>query len=92
MLDPEAVDVSTLASIPDGEFLTYNQKVNQITLYKTSITDPKHRPYSVYSLKRYIQGGTVNLQILYFVPVDRSSVKGVGVVMGPNDEEKDVNE
>jgi hypothetical protein len=91
-LDPEAVYVSTLASIPDGEFLTYNQKVNQITLYKMSIADPKHRPYSVNSLKRYIQGDTVNLQILYFVPGERSSVKGVGVVMGPNDEGKDVNE
>jgi hypothetical protein len=78
-LDPEAVYLSTMATMPVGEYLTIDKDKKRITLYLTSTLDPYRHPFMINSLVRYSQNGKVDIRILFFVPWHKSSVKGIRI-------------
>jgi hypothetical protein len=79
-LDSEAVYVSTVATMPVGEYFTYDADTNLLTLFQTSTLDPQRHPFSIKSLRRYSQEGRASIRIMYFVPWHRKSTKGVHIL------------
>jgi hypothetical protein len=79
-LDSEAVYVSTVATMPVGEYFTYDADTNLLTLFQTSTVDPQRHPFSIKSLRRYSQEGRASIRIMYFVPWHRKSTKGVHIL------------
>jgi hypothetical protein len=79
-LDSEAVYVSTMATMPVGEYFTYDADTNLLTLFQTSTLDPQRHPFSIKSLRRYSQEGRASIRIMYFVPWHRKSTKGVHIL------------
>jgi hypothetical protein len=79
-LDSEAVYVSTMATMPVGEYFTYDADTNLLTLFQTSTVDPQRHPFSIKSLRRYSQEGRVSIRIMYFVPWHKKSTRGVHIL------------
>jgi hypothetical protein len=79
-LDEKAVYLSTMATMPVGECLTYDKANNRITLYQTSTVDPHRQPFMINSLLRYSQNGKVNIRILYFVPWHTKPTNGIRII------------
>jgi hypothetical protein len=87
-MDAETVYLSTMATMPVGEFLTYDKKTNCITLYQTSTIAPSKHPFTVTSLQRYTQGGKVNIRIIFFVSWHIEKLTGVRIIKSAK--EKDI--
>jgi hypothetical protein len=84
-LDEEAVYVSTLGTMPVGEYMTYDRKANRITLYQTSTVDSRRHPFLFNSLVRYSQNGKVDVRILYFLGWHESFVRANRIVDASNE-------
>lgn len=79
-LDERRVYLSTMATMPVGEFFTYDKEANRITLYQTSTVDPSKHCFSLDAIEKYSALGTVSVRVLYFVPWSRTHVKALHIV------------
>jgi hypothetical protein len=71
--------VATAASSA-GAFMTFDGVAKRITLYLMHAVDPCSRPMTIDKLLRYSQEGSIDLQVIYFVPSESGTARGVKVV------------
>jgi hypothetical protein len=71
--------VSTIATVPTGDFLTFDKPANRITFYRTNLVSGQKGSSLIDALRRYSSDGAVDIQVIYFVPWHIASMKGVRI-------------